>query len=201
MAAIDFYFGIGSRYSYLAATQIDALAAECGATVRWRALHSRELIARAGADPFRPEVRRGQYDPAYRTLDARRWAAFYGVPYREPAWDAIDWRRLALACVAADRLGAGRAFAKAVFAACFAEGRARFDDAALGEMAARVGLEPSALIPAIDAPETAAAHALALDEAAAAGAFGVPSFVIDGGELFWGQDRLTLLRHRLKMQM
>lgn len=201
MAAIDFYFGVGSRYSYLAATQIDTLAAECGATVRWRALHSRELIARAGADPFRPEVRRGQYDPAYRTLDARRWAAYYSVPYREPDWDAADWRRLALACVAADRLSAGPAFAKVLFSACFTQGRAPSDDAALERLAAGVGLDPHALVAAIDSPDTAAAHHRNLDDAALAGAFGVPTFVLDTGELFWGQDRLTLLRHRLRMQI
>ncbi|MDX2224561.1 MAG: 2-hydroxychromene-2-carboxylate isomerase [Rhodospirillaceae bacterium] len=201
MAVIDFYFGIGSRYSYLAATQIDALAADCRATVRWRALHSGELIARAGADPFRPDLRRGQYNPAYRTLDAQRWAAAYGVPYREPAWDAIDWQRLALACVAADRLGAGPEFAKEAFAACFAEGRASIDDAVLGRLAARASLDPRALVAAIDAPDTAVAHRRNLNDAAAAGAFGVPTFVLDSGEMFWGQDRLTLLRHRLKMQM
>jgi 2-hydroxychromene-2-carboxylate isomerase len=33
-------------------------------------------------------------------------------------------------------------------------------------------------------------------DALAAGAFGVPSFAVDG-ELFWGQDRLPLLRRYL----
>jgi 2-hydroxychromene-2-carboxylate isomerase len=31
---VDFFYGIGSRYSYLAATQMDRLAADTGATVR-----------------------------------------------------------------------------------------------------------------------------------------------------------------------
>ena len=37
-----------------------------------------------------------------------------------------------------------------------------------------------------------------LDATLAAGAFGVPSFVVEDGELFWGQDRLPLLVHHLK---
>lgn len=34
-------------------------------------------------------------------------------------------------------------------------------------------------------------------DALAAGVFGVPSFVIDGA-LFWGNDRLVLLRQQLR---
>jgi 2-hydroxychromene-2-carboxylate isomerase len=43
----------------------------------------------------------------------------------------------------------------------------------------------------------AAAHRQTLLDALAAGAFGVPSFLVDDGELFWGQDRLVLLRTHL----
>ena len=120
--SVQFFFGIGSRYSYLAATQLPKLAAETGARFLWRPLHSRELIARAGPDPFRAELERGQYGPAYRSRDAMRWARYYGVPYVEPVWEGVDWKALALACIAADRLGAGEAFATALFAQCFGQG-------------------------------------------------------------------------------
>jgi 2-hydroxychromene-2-carboxylate isomerase len=90
MRQVDFYFGLGSRYSYLAATQVPRIARETGAHFVWRPLYSRVLIARAGRDPFAADGRRGQYEPAYRTKDAQRWARCYGVPYAEPDWDAID---------------------------------------------------------------------------------------------------------------
>src|SRR5215510_13753017 len=47
-----FLFRNGSRYSYLAATRIASLHLETGATVRWRAAYSPEVIRRAGSDPF-----------------------------------------------------------------------------------------------------------------------------------------------------
>ncbi len=50
---VDFFYGIGSRYSYLAASQMERLAADTGATVRWRPLWSTELMKRRGMDPFR----------------------------------------------------------------------------------------------------------------------------------------------------
>jgi 2-hydroxychromene-2-carboxylate isomerase len=136
--SVQFFFGLGSRYSYLAATQIPKLAAETGVRFHWRPLHSRELIARAGPDPFRAEVERGQYAPAYRTRDAVRWAKHYGVAYVEPVWEGVDWKVLALACIAADRLGAGEVFATALFARCFGQGLPPRDEKDLLAVAASV---------------------------------------------------------------
>jgi 2-hydroxychromene-2-carboxylate isomerase len=197
MRTVRFFFGIGSRYSYLAATQVPHLARETGAHFDWRALHSPELIADAGPDPFHPENRRGQYDGAYRTQDATRWASYYGVPYREPPWAEIDWKAIALAAVAADALGAGEAFAMGLFKACFAEGRTPRDASALVELAQSVGLSAQAFSDAVASPATTERHRENLEAARAAGAFGVPSFVLDDGQLFWGQDRLPLLRQEL----
>ena len=38
----------------------------------------------------------------------------------------------------------------------------------------------------------------ATEHAAAQGVFGVPTFVVDGKELFWGQDRLDLVEEALR---
>jgi 2-hydroxychromene-2-carboxylate isomerase len=197
MRTVRFFFGIGSRYSYLAATQVPRLAEETGARFDWRALHSPELIAGAGPDPFRAENRRGQYDGAYRTQDATRWARYYGVAYGEPPWAEIDWKAMALAAVAADGMGAGEAFATRLFKACFAEARAPRDTPALVGLAQSVGLSAPAFSDALGSPATAERHRENLAAARAAGAFGVPSFVLDDGQLFWGQDRLPLLRQAL----
>src|SRR5579862_7165597 len=111
---VDFYFGPGSRYSYLAATQLGRLAEETGAVFRWRAVFSGDLIAASGDNPFAPDRRRGAYDPDYRSADVMRWARHYGVPFVDVDVDAdgVDWRALAVACVAADRLAAGETFGR-----------------------------------------------------------------------------------------
>lgn len=196
MTEVDFFFGLGSRYSYLAATQMPALARETGATFAWRPLYSRLLITRAGPDPFAAEGRRGQYDPAYRTRDAERWARHYGVPYRDPDWAAIDWRRLAFACVAAELLGKAEAYAWALFAACFDKGETAFDADRLAELAAGAGIPAGRFRDLLHSAEVEARHEQNMADALAAGAFGVPTFVVDG-QLFWGQDRLPLLRDYL----
>jgi 2-hydroxychromene-2-carboxylate isomerase len=78
---IDFYYSIGSRYSYLASTQIDALEKATGYRVEWHPVNSVRLLAQRESSPFEGKPVSGQYEWTYRELDAKRWAKLYGVPY------------------------------------------------------------------------------------------------------------------------
>ena len=191
---IDFYYGLGSRYSYLASTQLARLEADTGCRVRWRPLYSGDLFAARGADPFQGAPLSGQYDWAYRRRDAEAWADYYGVPYREPADVQFDGRHLARAATAAARLGAVERFSRGLFEAVFVRGISPVDDSALGAIAAEAGLEPRAWAAQLELPETAQDMAATLGDALTAGVFGVPSFVV-AGQLVFGNDRLPILRH------
>jgi 2-hydroxychromene-2-carboxylate isomerase len=186
---VDFFFGPGSRYSYLASTQLDRVSAETGATFRWRPVLSMDLTARTGGVPRSPQ------DPAWRTTDVERWARHYRVAFRDVEGD-MDWRRIALMCAAAQVLGAAEPFARAVYASTY--GRDDLpDDQPATSLVAVAGLEMPAFEDALEglAPDAYAAN---LEGALAAGAFGVPSFVTPDGAVFWGQDRLPLLVDHLK---
>ena len=196
--AVTFYFGPGSRYSYLASTQLPRISEETGARFIWRAVYSPELIARTGSDPFHAANRRGQYRPEYRTKDVQRWAALYGIPYSEPDWNRVNWRRLALACVVADRRGAGDVYANNLLTHCFSgktSPPATDDD--LVDLARLSGLASHHFIADLAHDETERLHTQNIERSLAAGAFGVPTFVTDAGEVFFGQDRLPVLRHHL----
>jgi len=182
---VDFFFGPGSRYSYLASTQIARLEKSTGATFIWRPLFSGELIARAGGEPKSPQ------DMMYRRRDAARWARHYRIPYVEPQ-GAVDWQMVAHVCVAAGRIGAGDVFGKAVLHLVYGTGTAPILDRLL-DIAANCGISSDQLSAEVNSPATAAAYEQNLRDALSAGAFGVPTFVTERGALIWGQDRLPLL--------
>ena len=196
MKTIDFYYGIGSRYSYLAQSQVEGLERDFGVALRWLPLHSAELMRLAGRTPFAGEASSTQYVPEYRSLDARRWARLYGIPYREPDWEKIDFARVNLAAVAAAAQADPAEFSRRLFRHVFAEGARTMDDPVLRDLAGDAGLDGARLVKEIDAPETLSRHHATLEAALSAGVFGVPSFVI-GRELYWGNDRIVLLRHHL----
>jgi 2-hydroxychromene-2-carboxylate isomerase len=198
VTSIDFYYSIGSRYSYLAATQIAALERDTGCRLEWHPLDSRALISRRSHDPFDGPPVSGQYDWAYRELDAKRWAAFYGVPFIEPRGRvSFDSEVLALAAVAAKRLGHVQDYSRELFAAMFAEPTVtRIDGAECIRRAQRCSMAESQFQTELDNPATADELSETLDTVHRLGIFGVPTFVA-GTELFWGNDRLVLLRHHL----
>jgi 2-hydroxychromene-2-carboxylate isomerase len=153
-------------------------------------------MERRGMDPFRGPPASGQYEAAYRTQDVTRWANYFGIPFHDPDWDALDWQRLALAAVAADRLGGVVPFTRNLFDAIFGAGLTPKTDAKLARIADSSGLEGQEFLRSIDDAETQRRHDRNIADALAAGVFGVPSFVVED-ELFWGNDRLVLLRRHL----
>jgi 2-hydroxychromene-2-carboxylate isomerase len=196
MKTVDFYYSIGSRYSYLAQSQIAALEHDYNVAVRWFPLRSAELMRATGHTPFEGPAASTQYEPAYRSRDATRWAKLYGIAYREPDWARIDFARVNLAAVAAAAQADPRRYSEALFRHAYGEGTAAFNDQTLAALARTVGLDGDRLVAEIGAPETLARHHATLEAALSVGVFGVPSFAI-AGEVFWGNDRIVLLRHHL----
>ena len=192
---IDFYLGLGSRYSYLAASQVERIEKAHGCRFVWKPIASGALMDRRGGNPFRAEALSGQYDWGYREYDARCWAAYYGIPFREPVAFRVDPDVLALACLAADGQGALVPCCRLLQQLIFVEGVA-IDDAVIGGLPARLGLEGRAFRHDLAAPQTRVRHDGFLEEARTRGAFGVPTFFVVE-RMFWGNDRLVLLEAAL----
>jgi 2-hydroxychromene-2-carboxylate isomerase len=193
---VDFYLGLGSRYSYLAASQIDRIEKTHGCRFVWKPIASGALMDRRGSNPFHNEPVSGQYDWAYREHDAKCWAAYYGIPFREPVDFGVDPAALALACLAADRQAALVPCCRLLQRLIFVDG-AVIDDEAISSLPLHLGLDDKAFQRDLRSPPTRDRHERLLDEARRRGAFGVPTFFL-GKQMFWGNDRLVLLEAALR---
>jgi len=194
---IDFFFAIGSRYSYLASTQLESLEQEMGCHFDWLPIDSTALLEHRGVNPFMGSPISGQYEWGYRELDAMRWASLYGVPFREPRGRVhFDPRLLALAATAAKRLNHVVACSRALFAGMFVEAVTEFDESECARRAQGCGINPEIFRTELSSAPTAESLQATLERALLARVFGVPSFVVDG-QVFWGNDRLILLRNYL----
>jgi 2-hydroxychromene-2-carboxylate isomerase len=194
---VDFYFSIASRYSYLAASQLVLLQEEAKCVIQWHPLNSLRLLKERGQSPFEGPASSGQYDWTYRETDARRWAELYGIPFVEPRGRVdYDSESLALAATAAKRLGRVAEFSRRLFDVLFGGEVLRIDGDSYRRCAEQAGLDPSALNSERESQATRGALEQAMRAAHRVGVFGVPTFVV-GKDLFWGNDRLPLLRRRL----
>jgi len=197
MTTVRFFFGPGSRYSYLASTQIERISRETGAAVDWLPVFSGSLMDRVGNTYLKSKSRSGQYSDEYRALDTARWARLYGIPFKDADVTDVDWSLIVRACLAAKQLGAIAEFARVMYSQTFGLGSVPRSLELLAAIAEDVGLDRPSFEHLVAARETFNREGEVLESALSAGAFGVPTFVV-GDELFWGQDRIPLLVHYLK---
>jgi 2-hydroxychromene-2-carboxylate isomerase len=195
-ARVDVYFDVASPFAYFALHQLPALAAS-GASMRLVPI----LLGALFRDISQANVPLLAFSPAklrYVTQELGRWGRWWGVPFEMPR--KFPQRTIAaqrLAILAADEgTDAGIRLARALGRAFWAEQRDLEDGATLRAILAAEGL-PEGWIERTADP---AIKARLADNTAAAkerGVFGVPTFIVDGQHLFWGQDRLELVARAL----
>jgi 2-hydroxychromene-2-carboxylate isomerase len=185
---IDFYCDFISPYAYLGWTQIHALAARHGRSVRpIPTLFAALLNHSSTRGPAEIPAKR-----AYLFKDTKRLAATFGVPFAPPPTHPFN---PLLALRVAGVAGDARVI-DALFRAAWAGGGGVETADAVERALANAGLDPAPLL--AEAASAAAKQRLrdATDAAIAAGVFGVPSMIADG-ELFWGCDSLPHLERFL----
>ena len=196
-ATLDVYFDASSPFSYLALTQLPALAA-MGVVPRLVPILLGALFRDIGQANV-PLLAMPPPKLRYMSLEMQRWARWWGVPFVQPnkfPQRTVTAQRLAI--LAADQgYETGHRLALALGRAMWAEGRDLEDaDATLRQILDANGLSPE-LVARTQDPEIKARLAANTAAAKAAGVFGVPTFVVNGVHLYWGQDRMDLVRRAL----
>jgi 2-hydroxychromene-2-carboxylate isomerase len=132
----------------------------------------------------------------YQLRDLRHWADYWQVPLAWPTrfpMNTVAALRMVLAAPSEKRVALSHAF----YRAYWAEDRDLADRVTLVTLAGALDLDGEALFAATSDPAIKQQLIANTDGAHAAGAFGVPTFLA-GDQLFWGQDRLELLRAALE---
>jgi 2-hydroxychromene-2-carboxylate isomerase len=185
--ALEFWFEFASTYSYPAAMRVEALAADGGVPLAWRAFLLGPIFREQGWNdsPFNVYPAKGRY--MWRDLERICRAA--GLPFHRPA--VFPQNGLLAARIACwfdeERWLPG--FVRAVYGANFGDGRDISDPAVLAACLAGVGEEPGPILERAREDDAKAKLWARTEEAARRGIFGAPSFLV-GEEIFWGNDRL-----------
>lgn len=186
MADIDFWYSIGSTYSFLTIMRLDAWCEENDATVTWRPFNVRAVMSEQRNIPFAGKPVKS----AYMWRDIQRRASKYHIHARLPAPYPISDLELAnqVALLGMSE-GWGKGFTQALYRIWFEEGVEAGSEQAISEALFRCQQDPLPVLARARTPQAEAALKAETDTAIRLGIFGAPSFVV-GGEVFWGDDRL-----------
>ena len=188
MESIDFFYDIGSPYSYLCATQIDGVARKHGADVRWRPMLLGAVFKATGNEmPARVPAK-----AKWMLSDLSLWARSYGVPFAFPASFPPNTVKAMRACVFAAERGKVRELSLALFEGYWAHGVDPSSEEGIRKGAGLAGIDAAEVLAAVETQAVKDALRKSTDEAIARGVFGAPAMFV-GEQMFWGNDRLQLL--------
>jgi 2-hydroxychromene-2-carboxylate isomerase len=193
MTELTLYTDYKSPFAYLAKDLAYALEPEYGVRLVWRhyTLNIPEYLDAAEA-----RSARNWRKVKYSYMDARRLANKRGLTVRGPQ-KIFDSSIAGIAMYFAQAQGEAifRAYHDRVFERFWRRELDLEDRAALIAVLAEAAADVAGFYGYLEG-EGRALHDQLIAEAEAAGVFGVPTFVYEG-ELFWGTDRIELLKERL----
>jgi 2-hydroxychromene-2-carboxylate isomerase len=202
MRKLEFFFDYASPWSYMASCQVEALCAETGATLDWRPVPMGQLFEKANPGVA---VMRSAPVPAkvkHYWKDMRDWAKKLGIRIdRPPVYggaskqlDSMPALRGGLIALEAGKL---QPYTRAVYEAYWHELVDVSQPDVLASAARKAGLDMAAWEKRIDDPALTAKLTQTADELIARGGFGVPTFFVDGDDMYFGNDRLEFVREAL----
>src|SRR6266436_5383596 len=112
----DFFYDLGSPYSYLASTQLAGIEQRTGSSARLLPITLGGLRKATGHHLPPPQQLK------YMSEDTARWAQQYGVKMQIPRAFPASTIQALRACVASERSGKGKQAMHALFRAYWAEG-------------------------------------------------------------------------------
>ena len=187
MKEIEFWFSIGSTYTYLSVTRLAEVTEKSGSSFSWQPFSVRKIMREMDNVPFPPSK---QVKVDYMWRDIERRAQGYGFTTNVPAPYPLKEFDLAnRVAVLARQEGWCESYVRGTYRCWFIDGHEAGSDVNLMQTLSEIGQDKSRVLELAGSPDVEAAYLNQTKSAKRAGIFGSPSFIVDG-ELFWGDDRL-----------
>src|SRR3954468_18243252 len=198
---IEFFFDCSSPWTYLAFHNIQSLAKEFDTQISWR-----PILVGGIFNSINPSVYQSRETPVpakarYMKKDLDDWARSAGVTIKfPPTVFPVNSVKAMRGCIwlMRERPDALPPFARAVFEAYWGDDRDISTDGVLGEICTRPGIEPASLLAGIGEQAIKDQLKINTDEVIARGGFGSPTIYLDGTDMYFGNDRLPLIREALQ---
>ena len=188
MTEIDFWFSIGSTYTYLSVNRLADVSKKENIKFNWHPFSVRKIMMDMDNIPFTPPSKKIKSDYMWRDIERR--AKFYGFYANVPAPYPLKEFDLAnqLAILGMNQ-GWGVEYVTLTYKKWFQQGKEPAIEPNLSEVLNELNLNKDEVIKNSNSANIKDQYLQNTENAYKAGVFGSPTFIYKG-EVFWGDDRL-----------
>ena len=187
MKDIDFYFSIGSTYTYLSVTRILDIEKKNQVKFNWKPFSVRMIMKEMNNIPF-PKDKINKVNYMWRDIERRaegyKFFAKTPVPYPLSEFDLAN--QIAILGL---KTVWGVDYVRLTYKKWFQEGKEPAVEPSISEVCKELGLNKDEIIIESKTKEIKDEYFSNTDAARENKIFGSPSFMVDN-ELFWGDDRM-----------
>ena len=188
MKNIEFWFSIGSTYTFLSVHRIFDVEKKHNVKFLWKPFSVREIMIEMENIPFTPPPKKNKSDYMWRDIERR--ANFYGFDANVPAPYPLSEFDLAnkIAVVGMEE-GWGIEYVRSTYERWFKKGLEPAKEPNLSYILNNLNLDPKKIINIAKNEITNAKYLEQTKIAKSKKIFGSPTFIYNN-EIFWGDDRL-----------
>ncbi|RKG37717.1 2-hydroxychromene-2-carboxylate isomerase [Acinetobacter rongchengensis] len=194
MKQIEFYFDLGSPYSYVGVQRIQQIAQQYQAEIVWKPMLLGGIFKATGNNSPMAVPAKARYS----MIDLGRWSKLWNIPVQMNPYFPINTLNL-MRIITAVQIYQPENFQKilhSLFDAMFGNPRNLNDINELANVVQGLGLEITQVQAWLADEQVKAQLKQVTEEAVERGVFGAPTWFVDD-EIFWGIDHL----HFLEMQL
>jgi 2-hydroxychromene-2-carboxylate isomerase len=192
---IEAFFDCSSPWTYLAFANLRQLATELQVEIKWR-----PILVGGIFNTINPSVYAQRADPVpakarYMGKDLADWARLAGLRIRfPPSVFPVNSVKAMRGCILLEPQGKLVDFAAAAFEAYWGDDLDISRDEVLAQVCARAGVDAAAFFEGIARPPIKDQLRQNTEEVIARGGFGSPTVFVGGDDMYFGNDRMPLIR-------
>jgi len=196
---IELFFDCSSPWTYLAFHNLPALAREYGEDIKYR-----PILVGGIFNTINPSVYNSREKPvaakqAYAKKDLGDWARVAGLRIKHrPTVFPVNSVKAMRGCILLEPDGKLVPFARATFEAYWGDDKDISKDEVLADICRKVGVDERRFFESIGQQPIKDALKANTDEVMARGGYGSPTIFVDKSDMYFGNDRMPLIRAALE---
>ena len=199
---IEFFFDVSSPWTYLAFHNVEPIAREFGETIQWR-----PILVGGIFNTINPSVYQSREKPVpakarYYKKDLADWARVAGLDIKtRPTVFPVNSVKAMRGCILLETDGKLVPFARALFEAYWRDDQDISRDDVLTAICGQLDVAHERFFTGIAQQNIKDTLRANTDELMERGGFGSPTLYLDRDDMYFGNDRLPLLRAALERRV